>query len=196
MSDYADLDTVRHRLDIEGDEEDANLAVLNAALSRAFEAKVGRRFGDGEPDVARIVCVERGYQRLILPWPIRAVTTIAEDPVWEGSVWTGGTVLEIADYRLMTGTNGLAYQVERIDGGGWFGPYLITGQWADTPDGSVPDDVVEAVTVLVVGSFRKDQTGDGETSGPEGFSFKPANPWNDERVKAAIATHAIRRPTI
>lgn len=199
MADYADLAIVKsaNMLDITGSEHDTRLAALNAALSRAFEQRVGRTFGTAVADEQRVIWGDGGgFRTLLIPAGLRSVASIVEDAEWDGAAWTGGTTLDAADYRAVVGTNGIAYQVARLSGGGWAGPYLVTGQWADQPDGTVPADVAEALNVLVAGTFRRDKAQDGEVTGPEGFNFKPANPWNDERVKQAIARYALAMVTV
>lgn len=204
MSDYADLETVKspNMLDIDGSQHDARLDALNASLSRAFEHKVRRRFGNPEAD--RTVVIPAGawipsyvrtwtaYPSLYLDTPLRSLTSLLAGPTWDGDSWENGTTLTITDYRLVVGEDGLTRKIEWLNGLAYPGPWVISGQWADQPDGTVPDDVVEALNVLVAGMFRKDKAEDGEVSGPEGFKFRPANPWNDERVKQAIERYALR----
>lgn len=199
MADYADIAEAKRRLDITGTSQDATLAALNAALSRTFEQKLGSRTFADEPiaDVEKVVYGDgRWYTTLLLPQGLRSLTSIVEGAEWNGSDWAGGTTLAASEYRVLFGENGLALQIERVTGGTWVGPYLVTGQWADQPDGTIPADVVEAVTVLVVGTFRRDRTQDGEVSGPEGFSFRPSDPWKDPRVVTALQRYSVARVAV
>ena len=70
----------------------------------------------------------------------------------------------------------------------------MTGTFADIPTGPIPAQIVEAASVLVAGYLRRDRMPAGEISGAEGLTFRPANPWSDERVKRAVARYA--RPAL
>ena len=104
------------------------------------------------------------------------------------------TELDPADYRLIWKSGDAYYGLERIAGGGFAGEVAVTGTFADIPAGPVPAQIVEAASVLVAGYLRRDRMPAGEISGAEGLTFRPANPWSDERVKRAVARYA--RPAL
>lgn len=192
MAEYADLERVRSILDATSEPDEATFDVLNVVVSRELERACHvTGFGEAGEETSQTItlpgswsygCVGSPY--LALPSPVRSVTevTIADVP--------------ITDYRLTwREPDGRAWGLEALGNTVWDGEITISGQWAVNAGGDLPGaptlaDVTEAASVLLAGYVRKDRAADGEVSGPEGLTFRPANAWNDERVKRLLSHYA------
>ena len=203
MADLADIDTVKTILEITGTTHDARLALLNEVVSRELEAVLGLRSGSAwgtvEADYAVTMLPPGTSDTLILPRPVRSVTSITVD----GTALVAGTDYELggergafygALYRRPTATSGwLMTGWPSGYSSLWYGEVVITGQWADQGQATVDPLIIEAANVLVAGYFRKDGAQDGEVSGPDGLTYRPGNPWNDARVKRLLELYGVRR---
>lgn len=176
MVDYADLARVQTILGTTTEPDAATFAALNAVASRELERACGvESFGTAAADQAVTLYPTAGSDVLVLDRPVRSVTSLT----------VNDTV--ITAYRLIWRTGQGSYLgITTTDGTLWGGTVAITGQWGDMPGGEALDEVIEATSILVAGYYRKDRASDGEVSGPEGFTFRPSNPWNDERVKRTV----------
>jgi hypothetical protein len=125
---------------------------LNATVSSIVEDELGRSFGATATDTTVLFWAENS-DVLILPRPLRTITTVTYGGIVTGSTMAGGGVLT-TDYWTpsIVDQDGLIYALRMLSGV-WWGvgvPVTITGQWAATDaDALVPDDLVYAVDYLV-----------------------------------------------
>lgn len=219
MAGYGDETEIKRQLGlVDADPDDAGaiarVAALNEALSRVFDAKCNRT---GTADETRTIDAGNGlaggvwwwnwawmagggapaaptFGVLVLPAPIVSVDSIFEGGLWDGASWDDETEVVAADYRLTTGsTAGGFYAIERVGGGGWAGPVRVTGTWLDAAWTAltVPVEVEEALTFLVVHHYREDLMSPAGVVGPEGTVVPSRNPWAFERVKAVIDRYRV-----
>lgn len=207
---YADEEDVllQLRLTEESDEYD-RLVRLENALCEVFDYKTGMAFGEDPNDETRTVAIansasyppfgvrfpyDYGYgyatPRLVLSVPLRSVTSIEWGGTWNGTTWVGGTALTTADYMLTNRTSQGYYAIDRI-GSSWGGSLRITGIWADQMSEDIPLDVVEALTFLTINEWHTDNASPAGQIGPDGMFIPTRNPWNFERVKAALDRHTV-----
>lgn len=217
MAAYADLVRVRRLLLLNGadqaEDEDitAELTALNAALSATFEGKVGRRWlapteDPPEPET-RVVALHPDYLRHVTPWAylvplpgpgITSLTSVTAGALWDGTEYVGGDVAP-ASYVAPIWPDpigvylGLALSWQW--GWAWTSPLLVTGTWADVPV-TVPDDVVDAVTFLVVEEWKAEHASPTGQSGPDGQVVPTRNPWKFERVRSAIDRYSLRERVV
>lgn len=200
MAVYVDLTSAKVQLNlsdaVDGDDADiAYLSEIDTEVSRTFELKTGRIFGgtatataktvDGSPSVSDV---------LMLPVPVRSVTSVA-------IVGDLAETLTSADYVLWMPTRdtGDYMALRRIDGGRWprksgINRVTITAVWSDTAaGGSVPQEVIDAVTFIAVETFRQRKSSPTGEIGADGFTFRPRNPWNFENVKEAINRYKVAK---
>lgn len=179
-SGYGNIDTIKLMLDIEAGDTtyDDRLAQLNVVASQelADACGPGVSWGAAGADVEITYTPTGTWSVLVLQKPIVSITSITID----------GDLADPADYSLVyPEPNGLYWGI-KSDNLIWHKEVAITGQWGGQPLGAtiddVPADVVEAVNVLVAGYQRRDQTSEGQVTGPERFTFVPPNPWTDQRV--------------
>lgn len=207
MSAYGDLATIKAMLELTGDDShDARLDALNAALSAIFEDKVGRTWSD-TPATARTVAIEaatgpqwaQGSYRSVLALPAPGITSLVSvtvGPTWDGTAWSGGTAVDVADVRPIWQTIhgdylGLAFGSNwpwasgAWWGGVWSGVVLVEAIWANQ-QGAAPPEVVEALNFLVAEEYKQEQASPEGLIGPDGLSIRTRNPWKFERVAAVI----------
>lgn len=168
---YADVTHVKSKLLIDGADtvSDGELALLDTALSLAFDAATGRTFAV-TPIAETIDVTAPGVSSLlVLPEPIRTVTAIESGGTWDGTVWINGTIHSPATYRLTFGDAGKGFWA--IEGADiWAGSVRVTGSWADVTVGAtVPDDVTYAVTYAVLRQWRRERAGTDGQMGPDGL---------------------------
>jgi hypothetical protein len=217
MAGYGDPDEIIRQLERTESSADyaavlARVTELNESLSRNFDQKVRRTGTSSETRTVQVgphtgsfwfypiaawpyVSAVGPYAgTIVLPWPVLTVSAIAEGGTWNGTAWADGTTLAADAYRLTGGDAARGYhQIERVTGPAWGGPVRITGTWLDAPwtAATVPADVVEALTFLVVHHFREDQMGPAGVVGPDGLPVPTRNPWNYGRVVEAINRHRV-----
>ncbi len=193
MAGYADLASVKADLSlsdaVSGDAGAiAKIVALNDRLSLAFDGKVGVTWGTYAVET-RVIEAPGISDLLILDVPVSGVTAVETGGTWTGTTWTGGTTVAATYLRTVYGGLGLHH----IGGAYWSGPVRITGRWGDKLDlASVPADVVDALTVLVTGTYRQETVNARQASDSfdeTGETYAP-NPWNSPRVKAAIERYA------
>jgi len=190
---YANLDAAMHDIglsDTSADDADAigRLAQLDDEIARMIDLKTGRTFGGTAADADRVILLPRSYgnRMLVLPFPIRAVTSV---------VVTGDAarVYATTDYTLalpteLTGDyHGLWLLESTWPANDGRSTLTITGEWSDhAPGGAVPDEIIAAATFLVVEEWRLRQSSPAGEIGPDGMTIMPRNPWRFEVVKTAI----------
>ena len=189
---YGDLTAIKQMLAATGTTWDTadttRLERLNDAVSLLLEDKLGRRFGTGATTKAVVVESYGVSDLLVLPKPVRSVTSIVVGHTWNGTIWTGGTTLTTNAYRLRyVDANGYAWAILRTSTDAWAGPVVVTGSWADDDDDFlVPADVQYAVNYLVAERFKIENAGPAGFSGPDGAVVPIRDPWKDPMVKGVL----------
>jgi hypothetical protein len=217
MAGYGDADEVMRQLERTESSADyaavlARVGELNASLSRLFDSKCNRTNPASETRTVQVgpsggsfwfyplgawpYVDETGPYAgaLILPTPVLTVSAVKEGGTWDGAAWDDETTLAATDYRLTGGDAARGYyRVERLLGPGWGGPVRITGTWIDAAwtEATVPPEVVDALTFLVVSHYREEMTSPAGVVGPDGLAVPTRNPWGYERVKEAINRYRV-----
>ena len=195
--DYADQDDVLAHLKLDPDNPDhadqiARVVRLENGIARAIEEKTGRVFGLTPVAVARVVLGSVWSPRLVLHTGVRSVTSVEIDGEWDGTAWQDGTVLEATDYVLAAvDRDGVAWALDRIDGGGWPASVRVTAVWGDQEVEDIPEDIREAATFLTVDEYRTREGSSTGVIGPDGMVVHTRNPWRFELVKTAIERHTV-----
>lgn len=201
MAGYADLAAVRVILDTPVDPLAATdpvqdrLEALNEALSRVFDTKVGRTWAGDNTAQTRQVWPGGPEANPLLVLPdggLMSLTSVTVGPSWTGSAWSGGTVLGATDVAPVQRTVDGAYLALRR-AAGWprtGGPVLVRGVWADGT-GSVPADVVEALTFVVAEEYRQERASPEAMLGPDGLQVSTRNPWAYERVRTVVDRYRV-----
>lgn len=203
MASYGDLDAIRRILGNEQTtwtaDDDLRLEAINAAVSLLFEERTNRVFGTGVQS-ATVTVYGAGFDRLVLPKPLRSITSVTTGGTWNGTSYTGGTLLTTAAVRLgPTGTRGEGYVLDRADGGFWplNEPVVIVGTWADTDsDSDVPDDVTYAVNYLVAMQWRDEHASPEGVTGPDGFQLTVRDGWMHTMVRDTIRKYRVSRVAV
>lgn len=193
---YADLDQVKRILNISGTDDDARLASLDAVASQELDEALGlaagSAFGVADSDLSRTFYPAGDSPLLYLTPAIRSITSVTED----GIALAAGTDYLLSDQR--GAVSGALYRVGIGPGWGpvinrndaaplaWGATVVVTGQWADQGTAAVDPAVTEAATILVTGYVRRDQSPDGITAGPDGFTYRPGDPWQDPRIQRLL----------
>jgi hypothetical protein len=197
MATYASLARVKQIIDATTEPDTATFDALNEVASRELDRACAVTSFD--PDAAPgSITIRQGdlcgapcgsSPCLVLPIPVRTITSVTIDGV------------ATTDYRpIYVDLAGRAHGLEATGATVWYGEIVVTGDVGSGAalDGegtaATPAEIVEAASVIVAGYLRKDRAADGEVSGPEGLTFRPGNPWNDERVKRAIVRYRVAPP--
>ena len=172
---------------------DADLARLDASMTRQLTAKIGRAWFDGQGATTRMLDVDAGYCTwLRLPAPIRVLGPVETTAgAVEGvtlDFWTATVAPDgVREYTSLNTRPPIAYPMVGV-----------TAQWADALPTPIPDDIVEAVTILVVGFHQRDENGivgSGEVEiGIDGQGGQVRDPWGDPRVRATVKTWTLPVP--
>lgn len=198
MTAYGDVTSIKRMLaasgTVWGADDEARIDALNAALSLEIEWKTGRTFGADNTATA-LDLVPSATPRQVLPRPLKTVT----------AVYRQGNADEPVDpvlYRLaaMPNRGGEYWFLDRLDGISWVEtvgflgqwwqvePALLTvvGEWADADVAAVPDDLVDAVNVLVVEFFKQENASASGFVGPDGQYLPFRDPWKHGRVAPVL----------
>ena len=198
MASYADLARARRLLQIlpEQTEHDDDLARLDASLTRQLTTKLGRAWFDGlTGPTTRMLDVDAGHCTwLRLPAPIRVLGPVeTTGGAVEGvtlDYWTATVAPDgVREYTSLNTRPPIAY------------PSVgVTATWADQLLTPVPDEIVEAVTLLVVGFWRRDEggvVGSGEVEiGIDGQGGQIRDPWGDPRVRQTVKAWTLPVPIV
>jgi len=207
---YSDLESAKVQLKLaDSNADDADSIVLLGAIdkeiSRLIELKTGRRWGGAATPSTRSV-PRRGAvpsDILPLPWPLRSITSLSVTGSWAETLTLSTAANDGGNYVLWNVTReGDAHALRRIDGGSW--PYgvsdiriSVTGVWSDEASGTtVPDEIVAAATFVTVETYNQRQSSPTGEVGPDGFMFRPRNPWNFAVVTEAIAKYSAAKPMV
>lgn len=173
----------------------ARLDDLNVAISLIVEDKLGRTFGATEAD-STVLCWAHDDDVLVLPEPIRTITTITVGGTVTGTTMTGGSVLTTSYWTpaIRDVGTGDIYAL-RLLSGGWWGagvPVTIMGQWVATDaDADVPADLVYAVNYLVAERFKIEQASPAGFIGPDGTTIPIRDSWKDPVWLAIEAKYGV-----
>lgn len=194
---YANRADVLHHLKLDpGNPEHAEqierVERLENGIAAVIEEKTGRVFGLTPLPETRVVIGSARSPRLVLHAGVRSVETVEVDGTWDGAAWQDGTVLEPDTWVLAAvDRDGVAWAMDRIDGGGWPTSVRITAVWGDQEVEAIPDDIREAATFLTVDEYRTREGSPTGVAGPDGMVVHTRNPWTFELVRTAIARHAV-----
>ena len=191
---YADLDTVTRHLRIAGDDTAAvaRVEALENGLADALDGLIGRAFGTAPVAEARTIDALTG-EVLVLPTGVISVSGVEVDGEWDGAAWTDGTALTADEYRLAyVDRDGYAHGIRGLVSD-WSGPVRVTAVWADQDTEAVPDDLREAMNVLVVREYRRLHMSPQEQIGPDGVMVPAPTGWTDRAVQAVIDRYRVRR---
>jgi hypothetical protein len=187
---YADADRVFAELELsEGNPDDAakiaHVEQLELGRAAWLDGQLGYAFGTAAAETTRTIYLN-GIVRpvVLLPEPgLRSISAITVD----------GTAVASTAYRLTyVRPNGIARGLYRSDGGGWYGDVTITGVWGDAAGGvTVPADVVDAMTRLVIQEVRREELGPVDQAGPDGMIARPRNPYADPMVDDVVRRYRL-----
>lgn len=189
---YANRDDVLTELDIDGDDVGnqhviSQIERMEAALSSAFDHKVGRSFGEPAVPSTRRVAVGRRDGIAILQRPARVVNSVHSGGQWDGDEWIGEQ--EVTGWYSVYNSDHLIYGLKR--NAGWDGDIRVTAVWGSDSGEDVPDDVSHALTWLTIRQYRRMTATPHELVGPEGFTAPTPHAWDDPMVKGIIAKYRV-----
>lgn len=199
MVTYADESKVMAELNIDPLTETdraTKISDLNKLLSRGFDEQCQRTFGGGVVTPETRETSAYGTEILTLSWAAITITSVAIGGEWDGSGWTGETVLAAYDWRPWHVDRDHRIWGLRRMGGTWNSEVRITGVWADNPGGVVPDDVVALLTNLVVNHDLLFRTSAAGMEGPDENGIRPMNPWSLQISKLVIAKYRLPRMVV
>ncbi len=192
---YGDSAKITAMLTTSGTTYDANhnarLDALNVTISLLMDEALGRTFGATAADQT-VLFWAKDSDVLVLPRPIRTITSVTVGGTVAGSTMTGGTVYNTSLWTpSITDPSGQIYAI-RLLSGGWWGdgmPVQIVGQWAAVDnDAEPPDDLIYAVNYLVVESFKRENT---SVVTDDGVVVPRRDPWDDPIVKRVIDKYSV-----
>lgn len=202
MVDYGSTTTVKQMMRPSeatsyGADIDARLVAIQKAVSRRLDQEMLVTFGAPVTDTTEIVYAGPG-SALILPVPVRTVTSITTGGTVTAGTVTGGTVITSTEYAYdPIDAQGRILGLRLLSGGHWgvadasgvpLTPVVIVGDFTDTDDDSaVPDDVTYIANLLILRTFQRENTGVAGVSGEDGTFTPPSDPWKDPMVKGVIA---------
>jgi hypothetical protein len=200
---YSDLSSAQAQLQLSESNDDdsadiALLAAIDAEVSRTLELKTGRRWGGTATPTARTIDGPAGCwgeDILLLPAPVRSVSSVAIVGTLDESLIAYDGSTGVGDYVLWNQTKGGDYlAIRRVQNGWWpasdgINRVTVTGIWSDEADGEdAPQEIVDAATFVTVETFRQRKSSPTGEIGPDGFMFRPRNPWG-----YVVVTEAIKR---
>lgn len=176
---------------------DARLTALQAVVSSYIEYETGREFGGGPAtDSSVVVDAPVSYlygqpvqasTRLFLPKAIRTIASVTFAPEWNGTAWTGGTLVPATEYVPALGADGEYLALESVSGDAWAGRYLVVGTWEDTDaDDDVPADITYIANFLIAEAYKGEQTSAAAMAGPDGATVPLKNPYKNPLVVATL----------
>lgn len=198
---YCDLESAMRQLDLDGNNpDDADditfLAGIDEEISRTFELKTGRKWGGTSTPTTRTVnhVQTAPSDLLLLHAPVRSVTSVV-------IIGNSPETLPATDYMpwMVTGA-GDAFALRRIANGYWpiqngVDQVTVTGVWSDEASGEpAPGEIIDAVTFVVVETFRQRKSSPTGEIGPDGLTLRPRNPWVFITVMEAIKMYAVAKP--
>lgn len=173
----------------------ARIANLLPVVSALIEAETGRTFGGGATN--ETVVVEGGWrfpwQRgvsdlLVLPKGVRTIASVTVGGTWDGSAYTGGTVLATTAYRPIYRTlTGEYLALRMVDGSLWTWPAAIDGTWEDTDaDTDVPAEITYLANYLAAERFKVEMASAAGQIGPDGSVIPIRNVFRDPLVQKTL----------
>lgn len=174
-------------------DQETRITALLSLASAYIENATGCQFGVSTPET---IVIETGLDdgvTLWLPKGIRTLTSITEEPTWNGTTFTGGTAIGTSSYRLSDKASGQAFYrtITRTDGI-WSGLYVIVGVWEDQYP-TVPDDITWVVNNIVIELFKKQQASPAGNVGPDGSVIPLRDVTKQTEVQSVVHKYLVQR---
>lgn len=176
---------------------DARFPGIQAAVSAALEAELGRSFGEGPAAPEARVIMAGPYTSVLLDPPATSITAIQRYGTYDGTIYTGGVAMSAGDWvadpidrygtilGIRLGYGGIWGYADRY--GRPATPILITGTWADQPaEAEPPAEITYIANFLIAEQYKNNTASPAQSIGPNGEYVPPRNPWKDELVKRTI----------
>lgn len=191
---YADANTVLAALDIDAGDTTtvARVEALEHALADLFDDKTGTTFSADAPVAETRAYTANAADVLVINEGVRSVTGIDTDGTWNGATYDDETALLIDEWRLWAvSRDGIAYGIERVDGGAFDGVVRVTGIFGDQQAAGIPADVTHALNLLTVEQYRRMTSSPQNFVGPDGSTIPTPDGWSEPDVRAAIQHHRL-----
>lgn len=183
-------------------DQDAQLAGIQASVSGAIEAELGRTFGAPVTDTTQTFAAgDDGV--LVFDRPARAITSVTVGGSVAGGIVSGGTPYDPSTWAPYPAdpVKGLIYGI-RLQSGGWWGvsdeagrpltPVVIVADFADSDDdATVPADVTDLANFLIAETFKSRGASPAGFTGPDGSVVPIRNPWTDPLVTRILDAYRI-----
>lgn len=183
-------------------DQEAHLAGIQASVSAAIEADLGRTFGAPVADTTELFFA--GSNAVVLfDRTARAVTSVAVGGTLDGRTVTGGTPLASTGWTPYPydGGRGLIYGLRLLGGAGWGSddprgrpatPVVVVGDFSDADaDAVVPEDLTDVANFLIAETFKYRGASPAGFVGPDGTVVPIRNPWNDPLVKRTLDAYRV-----
>jgi hypothetical protein len=208
MATYGSVEAVRRLLRpvvgaATNPDAEARIAAIRLAVGAYIEEKTGRTFGGGPAAATSVIVVAPVRYiydepviystRLFLPAPIRTITEVAYEPEYDGTAWSGGTIIDPSEYvPSLVAMDGTALALESVAGDGWSGRYLVTGTWAsEDEDDDIPSDLAYIADYLAAEVFKGEQTSAAAVAGADGAQLPMKNPYKNPLVVAILDKYRV-----
>lgn len=177
------------------DDETDRLTYLQGFVTRWIEHETGQVFGTGSAPVAaeRVVTSYGIAGALWLPTGVTEVDAVYEWPVWSGTAWGDGTLIDPSGYYLdgAGAEAGVYSRLVRIAPYLWNGRYRISATWAGEYE-AIPEDVTYVADYMIVHLFRGENESTAGFIGSDGALVPIKNVFTDQRVVDTL-NHYSRR---
>jgi uncharacterized phiE125 gp8 family phage protein len=162
--DYTSIIRVKNALKITGDGDDALLATLVTAASRAIDRKcTGAKATDAADYFALEMVSDEtlrafvGSDEVIRVWPHKPIITAVSSLSYRQTPLEDWTSVA-TDRMMIDGGQVMAWPSETLRAGKYYVQLSYTGGYADDVN-DLPADLVEAATVLAARYYREDESG-------------------------------------
>lgn len=196
MAVYGSLAAVKKLVQAtEGDEfgtdQEARMTELLPVVSVLIESETGAVFADDPTATTRVIEDVPVGRTLYLPVGLYSVTSIQANPVsWDGTVWTGGTLLAADDYRLAGQNRDGVYRTILGVNASWGGRYVITGIWENQVDG-VPPEITYVANYAASEIFKKQNASPAGFAGPDGSVVLFRDVFKETEVRRILDMHRV-----
>lgn len=177
-----------------GSDAESRLGALQVMVSLTIEERTGRVFGGTAADETRVIDgPEYASDVLLLPVPVRSVTTVAITGADAETLTAYNYTTNSGDYVLWYADtpNGDYGAIKRFSGT-WpcrtgLSRISIAARWADAANGgTVPDDITYAANWLIAEHYKNEQAARSGMTGPDGATIPLRNPWRHPTVLATL----------